>query len=483
MNASTKVKSAKGSMAVYVSIVLLSMILVLTAIFLISNSVRKNQINTVIKVKETYEADNDKADEIYEGLTGTYVDDSIAAAPKVSEGMIPVKWNGSNWVKTDINDRQWYNYGEKKWANVVLENATFNGDILDENKTYSMLVWIPRFAYKITNGWHSKTTGTIDIVFIDNENKNKDKSKTYNTNYVEAVTGISAGGSMKDYVVHPAFDYGETKLTGFWVGKYESSNTKCTNVASTGIYSGTDRQVQIREGVTSWRGITISNAYSVCIELNKSGNLYGLNSDDNIIDPHMIKNTEWGAIGYLSKSKYGKETEEIWINNNSSYITGIGANSVSESGNESTLNTYKTTNGQQTSTTGNVWGIYGMSGGTAEYVASYIDNGNSILNTNGKNLIDAIEKHKDVYPKGGSQQANYEKTKDMYGDAIYETSNNYIESNSWYSDYSIFLNGSTPFFKRGGNYGANTGAGIFCFNNDAGAASEAIGFRIVISVL
>ena len=65
MNASTKVKSEKGSMAVYVSIVLLSMILVLTAIFLISNSVRKNQINTVIKVKETYEADNDKADKLY----------------------------------------------------------------------------------------------------------------------------------------------------------------------------------------------------------------------------------------------------------------------------------------------------------------------------------------------------------------------------------------------------------------------------------
>ena len=78
MNASTKVKSAKGSMAVYVSIVLLSMILVLTAIFLISNSVRKNQINTVIKVKETYEADNDKAGKIYEGLTRKeYVKDGL----------------------------------------------------------------------------------------------------------------------------------------------------------------------------------------------------------------------------------------------------------------------------------------------------------------------------------------------------------------------------------------------------------------------
>ena len=83
-----------------------------------------------------------------------YVDESIAVAPEISEGMTPVKWNGSNWVQTEATDSEWYNYGEKKWANVVLGGATFNDGVLDESKTYSMLVWIPRYAYKINSQYH-----------------------------------------------------------------------------------------------------------------------------------------------------------------------------------------------------------------------------------------------------------------------------------------------------------------------------------------
>lgn len=62
------IKEEKGSMAVYVTIVLVSMLFVLTAVFLSSNSARKNQLTTVMKVKETYEADNDRADIIYDEL-------------------------------------------------------------------------------------------------------------------------------------------------------------------------------------------------------------------------------------------------------------------------------------------------------------------------------------------------------------------------------------------------------------------------------
>ncbi len=42
----------------------------------------------------------------------------------------------------------------------------------------------------------------------------------------------------------------------------------------------------------------------------------------------MMKNDEWGAVAYLSKSKYGKQNEEVWINNSSSYITGSAGNIV-----------------------------------------------------------------------------------------------------------------------------------------------------------
>ena len=49
-----------------------------------------------------------------------YIDGEVTEAPTVGQGMTPVKWNGSNWVKTTTSDKEWYNYGEKKWANVVL---------------------------------------------------------------------------------------------------------------------------------------------------------------------------------------------------------------------------------------------------------------------------------------------------------------------------------------------------------------------------
>ena len=209
-----------------------------------------------------------------------YVDESIAVAPEISEGMTPVKWNGSNWVQTDETDSEWYNYGEKKWANVVLGGATFNEGVLDESKTYSMLVWIPRYAYKITSQYHQSgsSAGGIDIVFIDTANKGKDGSKTYSTTYPSATTG----GAMSDYVVHPAFDYGGTALPGFWVGKFETSHTGCTTDKSTGQ---TDTNVttltpQIKAGVTSWRSIRVTNIFTVCTEMNKEGNPYGLSSND-----------------------------------------------------------------------------------------------------------------------------------------------------------------------------------------------------------
>lgn len=77
-----KIKDEKGSMAVYVSVVLLSMLLILSALFLISNVVRRSQIETAIKVKETYEADNDRVEEIYNEITkntdkADYVQDGL----------------------------------------------------------------------------------------------------------------------------------------------------------------------------------------------------------------------------------------------------------------------------------------------------------------------------------------------------------------------------------------------------------------------
>lgn len=62
------IKRENGSMAVYVSVVLLTMLFILFAIFLMSNSIRRSQIETIIRVKQSYEDDNSKAVEIYKSL-------------------------------------------------------------------------------------------------------------------------------------------------------------------------------------------------------------------------------------------------------------------------------------------------------------------------------------------------------------------------------------------------------------------------------
>ena len=111
---------------------------------------------------------------------------------------------------------------------------------------------------------------------------------------------------------------------------------------------------------------------------------------------HLIKNSEWGAVAYLCYSDYGSvpqinaagtiKTTPYWYTYD--MYTGQGPKT-----NDS--NNYSTTNGMLASTTGNTTGVYDMNGGAWEYVAAYIDNGNSNLN-NGKSYFEN-QKIKSIY--------------------------------------------------------------------------------------
>ena len=415
-----------------------------------------------------------------------YVDNELITSPKISDGMIPVYWNGNNWIKTTTDDSKWYNYTNKEWANIVLSDAIFNGDVLDESKPYSQLVWIPRFAYKITSNWHSSETGTVEVVFVGTNNRGKDGT-IYDGTYAEATSGVASGGVMKNFVVEPAFDYGDKKLEGFWMGKFESSHTGCTTDKITGQATFTGNEMmQIKANVTSWRNITTGDAFNACLNMNKVSNPYGLNTSDNIVDPHLVKNTEWGAVAYLSKSKYGKETEEVYINNSSDFITGNAGTTVSSSNAPGVINAYNIVAGQEASTTGNIYGIYDMSGGSWERAAAYVNNGHDNLQTYGKSVVEAATKYKEVYEQGtaDTQELNYGKAASKYGDAVYETSNGYsISSISWYNDWTDFVYTSIPFFARGGWYNDTTLAGLFAFHYMNGDTSTGVSFRVVMPLM
>ncbi len=367
---------------------------------------------------------------------GNYNASKGVNTPKLGSGMTPIKWNGSSWVNTTGSDKDWYDYTGKKWANAKTSDG-------------SMWVWIPRYAYSITSGYHSSSAGNIDVEFMKGlTNETSTGRKSFN----------NASGQGK-WNIHPAFNYGTT-VSGIWVAKFEASNS--------------GGKIKVEPGVQSWRSITVNDIYTNCLNYNKT-----LNS-------HMMKNDEWGAAVYLSKSKYGKQNEEVWINNSSSFITGSAGNSASASSNTGTTNDYTSTQGVKASTTGTVYGVYDMSGGAWEYVAGYVNNGNSSLTSYGSSLVNGDAKTKNVYSKASSDNNtnNYNANSGKYGDAVYETSANGNSSNgSWYGDYSIFPNTGIPFFERGGYYGNGTNAGVFAFYDIVGVYYSNISFRPVLVAL
>ena len=347
---------------------------------------------------------------------GTYNEDKGVNTPKLGTGMTPIKWNGSSWVNTTGSDPEWYDYTAKNWANAKTSDG-------------SMWVWIPRYAYSITSGYHSSTAGNIDVEFM--------KGLTNETS--TGRTRFDNASGQGNWNIHPAFNYGST-VSGIWVAKFEASNS--------------GGKIKVEPGVSSWRSITVNDIYTNCLNYNKT-----LNS-------HMMKNDEWGAVAYLSKSKYGKNAE-VTINSNSSYYTGGGSG-----------NAYVSNIGQ--STTGTVHGVYDMSGGAWEYVAAYVDN--SYTTSYGSSLVNGDAKTKNVYSKASTDNAtnNYNANSSKYGDAVYETSTSGSGSTSWYGDYSDFPNAGGPFFQRGGHYTGGTDEGVFFFYNYYGGTSSYLSFRPVL---
>ncbi len=389
---------------------------------------------------------------------GSYSEEKGVNTPKLGNGMTAIKWNGSAWVETTGDDEEWYDYSAKKWANAKTSDG-------------SMWVWIPRYAYSITSMYHTKgdatTAGTIEVEFMKGTSNESASGRT----------SFNNASGQGNWNIHPAFTYGST-VSGIWVAKFEASSVE-GNSNSTAGDNVTTKTLQVKPGVASWRYIYIGNMYTVCQNYNSA-----LNS-------HLMKNDEWGAVAYLSKSKYGKETEEVWINNSSSYITGSAGNSASASSNTGTTNDYTSTQGVKASTTGNVYGIYDMSGGSWEYVAAYVNNGNGNLTTYGSSLVNGDAKTKNVYTMGSgdTRLANYNANASKYGDAVYETSSGTYNasgdsnSQSWYADYSSFPYSSYPFFIRGGSYSYTTVAGVFCFGGDSGNYYSNVSFRPVLVAL
>ncbi len=382
-----------------------------------------------------------------------YVDNSGANQPLLLNNMIPVKYDGTNWIYADIK-KEWYDYDAKEWANVVVLNSgvTKNvGDTITESEIALWYVWIPRYKYQLFNADNGGVVEQeIQIKF------ETDIVSSGNVTCTDTISGTAATVSEicenavnGNWYTHPAFTFGNQELTGFWVGKFE--------------VSGSINNITIKPNVASLRNVTLSNYFYSIQNLN---NVYSINGDS-----HMIKNMEWGAIAYLSHSKYGTCTDgtcvEVTVNSNNSYYTGGG-----------TSNAYKTNIAQ--STTKNIYGVYDMNGGSWEMVMGNMVNTSSSFYSGSAGFVVAPNsKYYDSYTYNTSGIIH---GRGKLGDATKETLKTFgTTSGGWYNDFSVIPNSTNPWFYRGHSK-ANSGsdAGIFTFSTQNGQASTDHSTRAVL---
>ena len=394
-------------------------------------------------------------------------DDVTPNTPVLAEGMIPIKWDGSKWVKADStnNNNDWYNYNEKKWANAVVvrtdKDSNVNGSrsreqymsadegtkIL-ESDILAYYVWIPRYKYQLFNVNSEK----MDPIEICTQFEGKDTTK-------------STGSTNGTWLTHPAFTFGTEELSGIWVGKFETS--------------GTASAPTIKSNLSSLVNQNVSTQFATSQKFGTS--TYLTSNGVSRVDAHMMKNTEWGAVAYLKQSKYGLGTTDIA--NNAYYesgksMAGCGPSSETDlTSRTTTCTSYTSTAGVKASTTGNVYGVYDMAGGTEEYVMGVLktqDGTGLIYSSSGftESTLPLGSKYVDAYTYGTSD-ADY--TRRILGDATGET-------NEWYSDYAYFPNSSYSYFRRGGNsnYGSSH-AGVFYFRDHNGNPNALFSFRSTLA--
>ncbi len=440
-----------------------------------------------------------------------FVDNSGANKPVLAEGMIPVVYDElqESWIVASTNS--WYDYDSQIWANAVTtSDASYRtaevGTEIPMSAINSMWVWIPRYKYKIPSNIGSssavETPPEIDVVF---------ESGTETTGTSLSSCPIT---STSCYYTHPAFRDGSSvykttaydqggwdeELEGIWVGKFETGTEEDTCSSSPSTTNCQNVNPVIKPDVRSLRYQIVSTQFDTSLKfaggtrnisngtVTFSGNsTYGLTSST---DTHMMKNTEWGAVAYLSQSKYGKmgnsnysgTNKEIYINNSSSYYTGRSGGSPSAS--STTYGTYSYIGkactssactgsqnvlfGTGASTTGTVYGIYDMSGGAYDRTMSnWTGTGDSGFTTS-------------TFPGGSSGSKYYEKytgtigqNTSIKGDATYETMR-------WYSDNAYFPFNSGPWSIRGGLYNSTSFGGAFGSTDTYGVSNSDYAFRAVL---
>ena len=405
--------------------------------------------------------------------------DNNVNSPVLDSAMIPVYYDetSSTWKKADSTNKSnnWYDYCKKKWANSVTVSSTNRskyqsasvGTEIPMDDILTMEVWIPRYKYKVFNynadGTKTSSPQEIEITFEKGttttgeiscqdaisatDGKPSETCKLKSTN----ATCTDDTCNNKTYT-HPAFTFGNEEIKGFWIGKYE--------------LTGTIDNITTKPNLSSLVKQSISNFETNIMKMNDSNNVYGISTNT---DTHMIKNIEWGAVAYLSHSKYGTCTN------------GVCVEVVNKA-----------------STTGNVYGIYNMSGGIEEATMGNLvsNDGSTMLSGNSSywnsgytgKLYDNGDytsytgiayPNAKYYDKYSLSTSAFSRIISKLGDGIKEV---YIgDKDGWYSNISALALVHRPWFARGGSGWDDDSVFTSSYEKMMGGGDSDITTRLIIT--
>ena len=425
------------------------------------------------------------------------------------KNMIPVVYNSSskkwiaipksaatsNTVSGVSGVTKWYSYTDHQWANAVTVSnpATYNAITANKEVTDSDIkgfwVYIPRYKYTVQTV-DKKTNGTAKNFAISFQT-------TAETSWPSADDSDGVETADKYTYTHPAFQWNGKPIAGFWMGKFETTGTRTEPTVLPG------RQSNILQTVGEF--FTINKSIGVPDDGAAGGSaVSGIKSNGHnlsIIHSYWLKNSQWGAVAYLSASDYGAGVGNVQINaayngpswwqdadgsNAAAGITGCGP---SADGSTSTYlptnqpsasnpaptnpcegHEYNTATGVLASTTNNVYGVYDMSGGAFEYVAgSYTTTAGQ---SSGSGIGTVIKPpYVDLYLNLSSASSCTWLT--CGGAALYETW-------GWNGDNAYFVNSSYPWFRRGNSARDGAYAGVFASSNNNGNASSVLSSRAAL---
>ena len=252
MQMKNKLKSEKGVMAAYVAIAVVTFTIIITALFSMAVTTRKNQIKTLIKVKEVYEQDNNKKEQIY------------LAKKEQIEQQLPRTKDTRPYYPDDTFEKD--------------PDTNLNDGLVIRDSEGNEYVWIevPKSLYN-NSSYNTKTTTAdqkptksidydkIEYCLHKYTNYYRNGTKYTDTYYSNATTGLTSAQytELKQKMLKSVYENG-----GFWIGRYEAGITENRTADRDATVTPLSKQGTVENPVYPYTYVTCSQAQALASQLS-----------------------------------------------------------------------------------------------------------------------------------------------------------------------------------------------------------------------